>query len=351
MTLVLGLDPVLRDAAHGGLLADSTTLVSVRHEVRRVGDSTQIRRLVVDSFGVVEDATHELGEGCVTCAIREDAVRTSGMLARSRRWTELLYSPPTASTALPFCTLLDTECRKGGRLASVHLGAVAVVVAVDTLEWDLLGSDLLADRDMALSSDDRRSVGEVLAALVGHADLVVVEGASSTGSRLVEHLRAFDGDRRDGISDLTVDVLTGRRHHCSAAIRRVDPRHVRASGRPEGCQVWTLDLHSDRPFHPERLLANLDVLGGEPVRSRGRFWLPDRPDSLCAWDGAGAQLSIGDAGPWQGCAPSTRLVFTGVKDVRSTLVSAFDDALATPEELRQGPGYWVGSSRPLEPWI
>ncbi|NED90462.1 cobalamin biosynthesis protein CobW, partial [Streptomyces sp. SID11233] len=34
------------------------------------------------------------------------------------------------------------------------------------------------------------------------------------------------------------------------------------------------------------------------VRSRGRFWLADRPDTLLHWDAAGGALCVEAAGPW-----------------------------------------------------
>jgi hypothetical protein len=351
VALLAGLDHVLRDAAVGGLLADTPALVAVRHELGRDEDGTRLRRLVVDTFGVVEDGWEPMEAHCATCAVREDAVLTLARLHDSGRWPAMVYSPPAASTTLPFCTLLDAEMRPSGRLPGLHLAAVAVVADLAAIEADVLGDDLLAERHLAMSDDDRRSVGEVVAALIAHADLVVADGESARGSALVDHLRAHDGRRRDGASCLTAADLLDAHHLCRVAAQRLDPRHVRSTGSGERDSMWTLDLHSDRPFHPKRLLLNIDRLGGRRVRSRGRFWLPDRPASVCSWDGAGAQLSIGEVGGWNGCHPSTRLVFTGAGNDRPTLVSAFEDSLVTANEGALGEAFWRGSSDVLAPWL
>jgi G3E family GTPase len=349
VAMLAGVDHVLRDAAVGGLLLDAPTLVAVRHEVD--GRTARLRRVVVDAFGVVEDGWHPFEGHCATCDVREDAVRTLASLRDSGRWPAMVYCPPTGSTTLPFCTAFDAEATPSGRLDGLHVAAVATVADLSCIEQDVMGDNLLIERGLALSDDDRRSVGEVLAALLGHADLVVADGHAPRASALLDHLRAHDAGRLDDVGSLAVADLLAVRHRCRAAARRIDPRFVRASGRSERDSVWTLDLHSDRPFHPARLLQNIEALGGSRIRSRGRFWVPDRPGDVCAWDGAGAQLSIGAVGGWDGCSRSTRLVFTGTADERPALVAAFEDALATPQELSRESAAWAGASEVLAPWL
>lgn len=46
-----------------------------------------------------------------------------------------------------------------------------------------------------------------------------------------------------------------------------------------------------RPFHPERLYEALEDLCCAAARSRGRFWLANRPDTLASWDAAGSLLA------------------------------------------------------------
>jgi G3E family GTPase len=69
-----------------------------------------------------------------------------------------------------------------------------------------------------------------------------------------------------------------------------------------GDRSWTLELHTPRPLHPERLLERIEELGAGRLRARGVFWVPNRPDSACLWDGAGGQLAVGDLGPWHAVA-------------------------------------------------
>ncbi|MDF3150325.1 GTP-binding protein, partial [Streptomyces sp. T21Q-yed] len=67
--------------------------------------------------------------------------------------------------------------------------------------------------------------------------------------------------------------------------------------------VATLVWHRRRPFHPERLYEALEDLTCAAARSRGRFWLADKPDVLLHWDAAGGALCVESAGPWLASLP------------------------------------------------
>ncbi|MER6027446.1 GTP-binding protein [Streptomyces sp. NPDC001851] len=71
----------------------------------------------------------------------------------------------------------------------------------------------------------------------------------------------------------------------------------------DGHGVSTLVWHRRRPFHPERLYAALEDLTCAAARSRGRFWLADKPDTLLHWDAAGGALCVESAGPWLAALP------------------------------------------------
>ncbi len=140
------------------------------------------------------------------------------------------------------------------------------------------------------------------------------------------------------------------RHRASRAADWTSP--VRADDLPaiadEG--VWRLDLRSDRPFHPDRLLDSLEQLGAGAHRSRGCFWLPTRADRALEWDGAGGQLSIGHHAPWGRRRPFTRIVVTGVGAAPPQLRPAFDHLLvATGEQGAGGP--WSVAEDGFEPWL
>lgn len=354
LVVLATVDPVVRDATVFGLVTDHPRLVVLQHDILDDEDGGRIRRVVVSADGVLEDVEVPLEHACLSCAVREDAVPHLARLARDPRWDAVALALPVGAESLPVSRALAWSTRRGGALRDVRVANVVAALDLDAFEDDLLGDDLLAERGLALTDDDRRSVGEALAAQVQHVDTLLVGGdrtAHPVASDLLDHLRAPDARRVDRLHGDPRDLLR-HVHDVQRADRRADPLHVApAAGAPTAHGVWTLDLHSGRPLHPERLVAHVERLGTVAARSRGRFWVPSRPDSVCVWDGAGGQLSVGELGTWGRREPDTRLVFTGVGDWAGDLVDAFADVLMTEAEHRAGLTPWLGREDVLEPWL
>lgn len=348
-------DPVVRDSTVLGLVMDDPRAVVVRHDIHDDEDGGSIRRLVLDASGVVEDELIPLEHACLSCAVREDAVPTLARLARDPRWDALVLALPVSAESLPVVRALGWEARGRGALRRLRLAQVVTAVDVEAFEDDVLGDDLLDERGLALTADDRRSVGEALAAQVAHADTVLVSGAREdhpVASDLLDHLRARDGRRVDGLYGADLGALLRAEHDVHRGDRRLDPLHVAPARQASTAHgVWTLDLRSERPLHPERLVEHVRRLAPDRVRSRGRFWVPSRPDSVCVWDGAGGQLSVGEAGTWGQVDADTRLVLTGTGDQRAALVEAFEDVLMTGAEADAGLASWLGREDVLAPWL
>lgn len=358
LSLLASIDPVLRDTAVFGLVIDSPRTVVLRHDV--LPAQGELRRVVLDRTGVIEDVRVELEHACLSCAVREDAIPVLRRLAADGRWDDVVLALPVGAESLPAAHTLSAAMEPGGACETLRLAAVCAVVDLDTAEDDLLGIDSLAERDLALADDDERSVAEALAAQLAHADVVVTCGgrlATTTpdtrelrARELVDHLRAADSWCLDGVHELSVERLVAVHHDPCAGEQRCDPRHVHV--RPSEGQVWTIELVSRRPLHPERLLARIEELGTGPVRSRGVFWLPTRPDSMCHWDGAGGQLYIREGGTWDEREALTRLVFTGVDPwERERIQRVFHDVLAREDEVADGGLAWLGSEDVLAPWL
>jgi G3E family GTPase len=319
-------EPVLREAALLSLLTDLPGTGVLRQDLDP--QTGTLRRVVSDADGIHEDVTRLLDHACLGCAIREDSVPALASMVAARRWERIVWALPVSAQTLPAARPLCADgAVDGGRLASV-----VTVVDADRLAGDLMGDDLLADRSLALADDDRRSVGEAVAAQLGHADLVLTTGSDPVGLTLADHLRGRRTQRTALFHTRAAQVFAPR-HSPRHAEARIDPCRIQAPDAPDAHGVWSLDLLSPRPVHPGRFLAGLDELAGGRVRSRGRFHLPTRPGRVGVWDAAGRQLSIGDGGPWRVGTPSTRLVFTGVDEDRARVAGGFARMLMTDAEL------------------
>lgn len=332
LVVVSSIDPVLPQVIASGLLCDVPDLTVVRHEIHAAAH--RLRRVVTRADRVEEDVSVELEHTCLSCALRADIVPTVVRVAAERPAAIVLVLPVTADPVPAVHAL--------ARLRGDGVRVRATVAALDArrFEWDLLGDDLLAERDLAFTPEDRRAVGEALARQVENADVLALSGElGPRASVLLDHLVGAE-PQRIGLHDLRPDDVLAPVAPF-AWIGRGDPGRARPTGAATDCGVWTVDLHSWRPFHPQRLLDQVERLGSGRLRARGYFWLPTRSGMKFVWDGAGGQLSVGDLGSWVG-PPSTRLVITGIERDPQEIREAFDSALMTEAELASGLSDWRG---------
>ncbi|WP_232820145.1 GTP-binding protein [Brachybacterium sp. YJGR34] len=345
VVVLTAVDPVLGNALTTSLLLDAEEAVALRYEL--VPESTVLRRLVVAAGGVIEDERVDLDHPCVSCAMREDATAVLARLARTPGIGAALLAPPgSADPAVVVGALRPHQ-------DLWHLAGATVVVDADAAVEDLLGDDTLAERGLRWGAGDGRSVGEALAAQIEFSDRIVLEGdPAGPGAELLEHLRAPDQHRVEGLYALEAAALFGGALDHARALRRRDARCVEPHDGPAVHGTWTLDLSSPRPFHPDRLLENIEALGGGRLRGRGRFWVPDRPDSICQWDGAGGQVSIGAVWRTGTELPTTRLVVTGIDPAdRRRVARAFERSLLSEREWADGLAPWLGAEDRLAPWL
>lgn len=345
VVLVTGIEPAAMAAVTIGLQWDLPRAVVVEHRID-VAASTLLR-IVSDSSGVLERVETDLAHVCVSCAIREDVVPTLDRLAADGRWESVIAHLPVGAEALQVCRVAAYE-------PSADLRVAVVVAALDgpSVVEDLLGDALLAERGWHSSEEDVRGVGEVGAAMVEYADVVALCGQADDlevdlvtalarpGALVVPDPGALEGSA----------LVAGLRRHDRTEAWVAEVRRSPLPTVPSE-HVWTLDLTSPRPMHPERLYEAIEAIGGGPRRSRGCFWLPSRPGVVCAWDGSGGQLSIGSAGAWGRSRPLTRIVVTGLDDDGPQIQADFERCLVTEAEMRVRGTLWEVAEDGFEPWL
>jgi G3E family GTPase len=345
VVVLSSIDQVLRDTAIFSALTGAPRTGVLRQDLDP--ERGVLHRVISDETGVAEDEVVPLVHTCLGCAIREDSMPSLERMTASGRWDRILVALPVAAPTPPLSRPL-AEAQIAADLG-VRLLTIATAVDVDALQDNIFGLDLLADRDLALADEDRRTVGEALSAQIRHSDLLLTTGDSATGMTLADHLRSGGTVREDLLSLPTTELFSPRYFHPEAEAR-LDPCQVRPSDARDENGVWTLDLVSSRPVHPGRFMHHLDALAGGAVCSRGRFYLPSRPRTVGEWDGVAGQLSIGDAGSWPCRDRSTRLVFTGVQDIRPKLVKTFNSVLMTDREIAAA-GNWTRRDDGFDDWL
>lgn len=347
LIVVTGIDPAAVDRAVLSLAWDSPRAVTVRHRIDPEVET--LSRVVSDATGLLERETVELEHLCVSCALREDVVPTLERLARDGRWDTVVAALPTATEAVQLDALLAADTRLARRL---RLVATVTAVTADRLATDLLTAEPLSDRGWHTEPADDRGIGETLCALVEHADVVVLDrAADAAGHELLQALARPDARLVDGFERLDGRSLVERRFGHGRRDGWRYPADEPALPALTGAHAWRLDLSSPRPFHPERLLDEVEHLADGPYRSRGCFWVPTRPGDALEWSGAGGQLSMGAYRTWSRRTPRTRLLLTGLGTPPEHLAAAFERLLVSPEEALLHARSWDVAEDGLEPWL
>ncbi|MDT0615486.1 CobW family GTP-binding protein [Streptomyces lancefieldiae] len=374
VAIVGGLHVDARRAAVARLLADVPGSVVLHHDLATAPAGTVVRT-VRDATGVLSAGEAPLVNDCACCALREDLV------------PELERIADAGGTPLAVVELWDSVEPKA--MAEVVTAGgftvTGVITAVDpALVLPYLGNgDDLGERGLAAAATDQRTVADTFARQLEYAPvLAVADSAAGSGAdspvaddedrELLAQLHPTarqvpigHGDPAGGArEDLARAALAGFDVEAAAAAQH--PACALLPTEADAHGVATLVWHRRRPFHPERLYAALEDLTCAAARSRGRFWLADKADTLLHWDAAGGALCVESAGPWLASLPDAawdlvppvrraaaaldwhpehgdrcqHLVFTSPGLDRDGLERLLESCLLTDAEYAAGPAAW-----------
>ncbi|MER7920813.1 MULTISPECIES: GTP-binding protein [unclassified Streptomyces] len=361
VVIVGGLHADARREAVETLLREVPGSVALHHDLS-TGPAGTVRRTVRDATGETAWGETPLVNDCACCALREDLVPELERLADG------------GLTRLAVVELWDSvEPRGMAEVIAAHGGGAFrltnVLTAVDPalVLAALSNGDDLAEAGLAAARADRRTVGDTFARQLEYAPVLAVAEGPATGLDDLALLRQLHPLARRlpiGSGQLGPAAVAGFDVAAAAAAQ-----HPACARLPHDCDehgIGTLVWRRRRPFHAGRLYAALEDLCCAAARSRGRFWLADRPDSLLAWEAAGGALCVENAGPWMAALPDAawelmpaerrtaaaldwhpehgdrgqHLVFTSPGLDRSGLLSLLDSCLLTDDELASGAQAW-----------
>jgi G3E family GTPase len=313
VVIVGGLHADARKAAVAGLLADVPGSLALHHDLATATAGTVVRT-VRDATGIIDAGETPLVNDCACCALREDLV------------PELRRLADVGATRLAVVELWDSVEPKA--MAEVvtagGLSVTGVITAVDpALVLPYLGNgDDLAERGLAAAATDQRTVADTFARQLEYAPVLAVADSPEADDEDRELLAQLHptarqvpidgGHPRDPAGARSAVRPSGRSPLARAALAGFDVEAAAAAQHPacallpaeaDAHGVSTLVWHRCRPFHPERLYEALEDITCAAARSRGRFWLADRPDTLLHWDAAGGALCVESAGPWLASLP------------------------------------------------
>ncbi|MDX3522143.1 CobW family GTP-binding protein [Streptomyces scabiei] len=406
VAIVGGLHADARRAAVEALLAGVPGSVALHHDLSTATDGT-VLRTIRDAAGPVSTGETPLVNDCACCALREDLV------------PELERLADAGLTRLAVVELWDSVEPKAMAevVAASGLSLTSVITAVDpALLLPYLGNgDDLAEAGLAAAPTDERTVADTFARQLEYAPVLAVlasEEADDEDRALLAQLhptaqRVPVGDRgrapevAAGPERGAGNRATGRDAPAPGDVRQPLRRpsallaaafagfdvDAAAAAQHPACAllptdadehgVTTLVWRRHRPFHPERLYAALEDLCCAAARSRGRFWLAERPDTLLHWDAAGGALCVESVGPWLASLPDAawdmvppvrraaaaldwhpehgdrcqHLVFTSPGLDRDGLERLLESCLLTDTEYAAGRAAWERLPRPFDTFL
>lgn len=367
VVLVAGLHEQARKAVVDELL-DAPGVVALHHDLSSAWGGTVLAS-TRDRTGTVETHETPLVNDCACCALREDLVPQLLRLADGGEYrlavVELWDSVEPQTMA---------EVIAGTQLEERHSAEVldlrGVVTAIDpqlVLPYLSCGDDL-AEQQLAAARTDRRTVADTFARQLEYAPvLALAPGDEEPGPVDLALLAQLHPTARKVAygSGLLLPTATAG-FDVRAAAERQHPACALLPQEADEHGVATLVWHRTRPFHPARLYAALEDLTCAAARSRGRFWLADRPDTLLWWEAAGGALCVEETGPWLAAlpdaawdlVPATRrvaaaldwhpehgdraqhLTFTAPGLDRDGLLELLESCLLTDAEYAAGPDAW-----------
>ncbi|WP_019064298.1 GTP-binding protein [Streptomyces prunicolor] len=348
VAIVAGLHADARRATVARLLHDVPGSVVLHHDLATAVGGTVVRT-IRDATGILGAGETPLVNDCACCALREDLVPELRRLAAAgqvglavvelwdsvepKAMAEVITSGGLTVTGVITAVdpaLLLPYLANGDDLAETGLAAAATDerTIADTFARQLEYAPVLAVLDSPDADDEDR---ELLGQLHPTARQVPVGGGDLPRSRSIQGARDTpaqaptpptpnpQGARGTARPAPTDPHPTNNPNHppqrsvlAHAALAGFDVEAAAAAQHPacallpvdaDAHGVTTLVWHRRRPFHPERLYAALEDITCAAARSRGRFWLADKPDSLLHWDAAGGALCVESAGPWLASLP------------------------------------------------
>lgn len=359
VTLLASIDPLLRERAIAAARSADDGLVIVRHELGTIGFDGHIHRRV-EHLDVTNDTSHHIDtQCCLSCLLRDDTQQVLSELGGHR---VLLVLPPSVEPANVATALVDE--------GSAHVVAIATALAPRLLEDRLCAPDLLSTiEDLG---DDPRTVAEVAARQLDHADMALHDGGEPRALALLDALSGAVPQR--SVDDPSW-MLAARHDHATFVARlQAGVPGCRGPVRRDGVEqrCW----HRRRPLHPQRLLALLeDHLVQGLARANGWLWVATRPGTVLEIDAVGGSYELGVVDAWidavddrQAAHPARRdvadrrwhpyygdrtqdLTLTTLDRDVNQVIDLLDACLLTDAELADGPDVWRTWPDPLSPWL
>ena len=360
-------------------------------------DATLVRDAAALSH--LEEQLVEMSNGCICCTLRDDLLVEIRRLAGEQRFDAILIESTGIAEPMPIAETFTFVDDDGTSLSDVaRLDTMVTVVDAFNFLRDYGSADALAERGIAASEEDDRTLVELLIEQIEFCDVLVVNKADLVSAddltrlqRILARInpRAVQVVSRFGVVPLDEVLNTGRFDFDAASsapgwLASLDHDHQHGhdhSGEADEFGIGNFVYRARRPFHPERLWTLLHEEWKGVLRSKGFFWLATRNDIAGSLSQAGGACRHGPAGMWWAAQDRSEwpdgddeltaeitadwhgdandfsvgdrrqeLVMIGVGIEPAVWSAKFDACLLTDDEYALGPQGWLQFDDPFPAW-
>jgi G3E family GTPase len=341
----------------------------------------------------VEEQLVEMSNGCICCTLRDDLLTEIRRLAAEQRFDAILIESTGIAEPMPIAETFTFVDDDGVSLSDVaRLDTMVTVVDAFNFLRDYDSADALAERGIAASDEDDRTLVELLVEQIEFCDVLVVNKADLVSADALARLqrilarinpRAVQIVSRFGVVPLD-EVLDTKRFDFDAAASApgwLASLHHDHSGEADEFGIGHFVYRARRPFHPARLWTLLHDEWRGVLRSKGFFWLATRNDLAGSLSQAGGACRHGPAGVWWAAQPRSEwpsddpelaaeiaadwygdpadtrigdrrqeLVMIGVDIEPAVWQAKFDACLLNDDEYALGPQGWQQFDDPFPAW-
>jgi G3E family GTPase len=259
-----------------------------------------------------EEKLVEMSNGCICCTLREDLMVEVEKLAKENRFDYLLIESTGISEPIPVAQTFSFVDEEMGIDLSRFSYVDTMVTVVDCFNFyrDFGSSEKLSDRELTAMEGDERTIVNLLTDQIEFANVIILNKTDLVNPADLGLIRALmkklNPDAKLIESEFSKinpeEILnTGRFDFNSASESAGWIQELNSIHKPETEEygISSMVFRDSRPFHPGRFMNFLQQeFPNNIIRSKGLFWLADKPDEAMNFSQAGGSSRLESAGVW-----------------------------------------------------
>jgi G3E family GTPase len=297
-----------RDNLRVAVIVNDLSEINVDAELLRSGGAELLR---------TEEKLVEVTNGCICCTLRDDLLAEVRKLASERCFDYLLIEATGIAEPLPIAATFEFRDVHGFSLSDVaRLDTMATLVDARAILSDYSSAELLAARGLAATSEDERTLANLLADQIEFSDVVIVNKASDVEPQQLARVRGLIAALNPDAEIIETDhgrlplqsvIATGRFDFSKASQHPIWFKELNGfkDHIPESEEygISSFVYRARRPFDADRFNSFLSRNQPGLVRAKGLYWLAGEPTRVLEVSLAGGAWKTEPIGTWWASVP------------------------------------------------